>query len=139
MIKVGITGGAGYTAGELIRLLINHPDVEIGFVHSNSNAGNKITDVHAGLFGETDMQFTDAIALDEIDLLFCCTAHNDTRKFIENRLIPDSLRIIDLSMDYRLAGDDNKFIYGLPTTPKDIPKFTPFRIRFIILIRKRIK
>jgi len=65
MIRTGIIGGAGYTAGELLRLLINHPEVEIVFVHSNSNAGNKITDVHAGLFGETDLFFTDEIALDE--------------------------------------------------------------------------
>lgn len=70
MIKVGIIGGAGYTAGELIRLLINHPDVEIRFVNSSSNAGNKITDVHEGLYGETDLVFTDELPLDEIDVLF---------------------------------------------------------------------
>ena len=81
MIKVGIIGGAGYTAGELIRLLINHPDVEIIFVHSESNAGNKITDIHTGLFGETDLIFTSETPFDEIDLLFFCTAHGDTRKF----------------------------------------------------------
>ena len=84
MIKVGIIGGAGYTAGELIRLLINHPDVEIIFVHSESNAGNKITDIHTGLFGETDLIFTNETPFDEIDLLFFCTAHGDTRKFIES-------------------------------------------------------
>jgi len=114
MIKTGIIGGAGYTAGELIRLLINHPEVEIVFVHSNSNAGRKITDVHSGLFGETDLLFTDQITLEGIDLLFCCTAHGDTRKLLESRPIPVSLRIIDLSMDYRIAGEDNPFIYGLP-------------------------
>jgi len=114
MIRTGIIGGAGYTAGELIRLLINHPEVEIVFVHSISNAGNKITDVHSDLYGETDLIFSDEIALDAIDLLYFCTAHGDTRKFLESRLIPDTLRIIDLSMDYRLAGKDNKFIYGIP-------------------------
>jgi N-acetyl-gamma-glutamyl-phosphate reductase len=114
MIRTGIIGGAGYTAGELIRLLINHPDVEIVFVHSNSNAGNKITDVHTGLFGETDIVFTDEIALESIDLLFFCTAHGDTRKFLENQPIPDALRIIDLSMDYRIADKTHPFIYGLP-------------------------
>ena len=73
MIKAGIIGGAGYTAGELIRLLINHPDVDIKFINSSSNAGNKITDVHEGLYGETDLVFTDELPLDEIDVLFFCT------------------------------------------------------------------
>ena len=75
MIKVGIIGGAGYTAGELIRLLINHPEAEIVFINSSSNAGNKITDVHEGLYGETDLVFTDELPLDKIDVLFFCTAH----------------------------------------------------------------
>lgn len=79
MIKAGIIGGAGYTAGELIRLLINHPDVEIKFVNSSSNAGNKITDVHEGLYGETDLVFTDELPFDTIDVLFFCTAHGDTK------------------------------------------------------------
>ena len=79
MIKVGIVGGAGYTAGELIRLLINHPDVEIVFINSTSNAGNKITDVHGGLYGETDLVFTSELPLNDIDCLFFCTAHGDTR------------------------------------------------------------
>ena len=114
MIKVGIIGGAGYTAGELIRLLINHPEVEITFINSSSNAGNKITDVHAGLYGETDMSFTDKLPLDCIDLLFFCTAHGDTKKFMETQTIPDEVKIIDLSMDYRLKSDEHEFIYGLP-------------------------
>lgn len=80
MIKAGIIGGAGYTAGELIRLLLNHPDVEIAFINSSSNAGNKITDVHEGLYGETDLVFTDELPLDTIDVLFFCTAHGDTKK-----------------------------------------------------------
>ncbi|WP_080903803.1 N-acetyl-gamma-glutamyl-phosphate reductase [Parabacteroides sp. Marseille-P3160] len=114
MIKVGIIGGAGYTAGELIRLLINHPDVKIIFVNSSSNAGNKITDVHEGLYGETDLTFTDELPLEKIDLLFFCTAHGDTRQFLDTHTIPDSLKIIDLSMDYRIESPENDFVYGLP-------------------------
>ena len=120
MIKVGIIGGAGYTAGELIRLLIYHPEVEIRFIHSNSNAGNKITDVHTGLYGETDLTFTDQSILDGIDVLFFCTAHGDTRKFMDSRSIPESLRIIDLSTDYRIAVPGNDFIYGLPELNREI-------------------
>lgn len=114
MIKTGIIGGAGYTAGELIRLLINHPDVEITFINSQSNAGNRITDVHEGLYGECELTFTDKIPLDNIDVLFFCTAHGDTRKFMENHNVPEELRIIDLSMDYRMASDEHDFVYGLP-------------------------
>lgn len=114
MIKVGIIGGAGYTAGELIRILLNHPDAEIVFVNSSSNAGNRLSAVHEGLIGETDMVFTDRLPLDTIDVLFFCTAHGDTRKFLEANTLPEGLKVIDLSMDYRLEADDNPFIYGLP-------------------------
>ena len=114
MIRVGIIGGAGYTAGELIRLLLIHPEVEIKFIHSSSNAGNRITDVHAGLHGETDLMFTDEMPFEEIDLLFFCTAHGDTRKFMESHALPDELKVIDLSMDYRIKSNDHDFIYGLP-------------------------
>lgn len=114
MIKVGIVGGAGYTAGELLRLLINHPDVEIVFVNSNSNAGNKLYDVHSGLFGETEQTFTDQLPFEEIDLLFFCTAHGDTRKFMESHEVPEDLKIIDLSTDYRMESPDHDFVYGLP-------------------------
>ena len=114
MIKVGIIGGAGYTAGELIRLLLNHPEAEIVFINSSSNAGNKITDVHEGLYGETDLVFTDQLPLEEIDVLFFCTAHGDTKKFLESHNVPEELRIIDLSMDYRIASPEHDFIYGLP-------------------------
>lgn len=114
MIKVGIIGGAGYTAGELIRLLLNHPETEIDFVNSTSNAGNKITDVHQGLYGETELVFTNQLRLEEIDILFFCTAHGDTKKFIESHTIPSALKIIDLSMDYRMASDEHDFLYGLP-------------------------
>ncbi|MDR2475893.1 MAG: N-acetyl-gamma-glutamyl-phosphate reductase [Bacteroidales bacterium] len=114
MIKIGIIGGAGYTAGELIRLLINHPDVEIAFIHSESNAGNPVTDVHSGLYGETDLHFSCELPLNEIDGLFLCMAHGDSRKFIESHKLPDKLKIIDMSMDYRLESDAHAFVYGLP-------------------------
>ena len=114
MIRVGIIGGAGYTAGELIRLLLIHPEVEIKFIHSSSNAGNRIVDVHAGLHGETELLFTDEMPFEEIDLLFFCTAHGDTRKFLESHVLPEELKVIDLSMDYRIKGNDHDFIYGLP-------------------------
>lgn len=114
MIKIGIIGGAGYTAGELIRILLGHPDAEIVFVNSTSNAGNKLSSVHEGLIGETDMLFTDQLPLNEIDVLFFCTAHGDTRKFMETHELPEGLKVIDLSMDYRLETEGNTFIYGLP-------------------------
>ena len=114
MIRAGIIGGAGYTSGELIRILLNHPDVEIVFVNSTSNAGNKLSSVHEGLIGETEMTFTDQLPFDGVDVLFFCTAHGDTRKFMQENSIPENLKIIDLSQDYRLKAQDNDFIYGLP-------------------------
>jgi N-acetyl-gamma-glutamyl-phosphate reductase len=114
MIKVGIIGGAGYTAGELIRLLINHPEVEIKFINSSSNTGKHITEVHGGLIGECDLVFTDELGFDEIDVLYLCSAHGDSKKFIECNAIPENLRIIDLSTDYREKREDHDFVYGLP-------------------------
>lgn len=114
MIKVGIIGGAGYTAGELIRILLNHPNAELVFVNSTSNAGNKLYDVHGGLLGETEMMFTDQLPYDQIDVLFFCTAHGDTRKFMESNNVPSSLKIIDLSTDYRHKATAEGFVYGLP-------------------------
>ncbi|MGL4227998.1 MAG: N-acetyl-gamma-glutamyl-phosphate reductase [Tannerellaceae bacterium] len=114
MIKVGIIGGAGYTAGELIRLLINHPDAEIVFINSSSNAGNKITDVHGGLYGETELTFTDALPFEDVDVLFLCSAHGDSKKFLDNNNVPDNVKIIDLSTDYRMEAPDHDFVYGLP-------------------------
>ncbi|MBP1616743.1 MAG: N-acetyl-gamma-glutamyl-phosphate reductase [Bacteroidetes bacterium] len=118
MIKIGIIGGAGYTAGELIRILLNHPEAEIVFVNSTSNAGNKLYDVHEGLLGETELAFTDAFPYGKIDVLFFCTAHGDTKKFLEANEIPASLKIIDLSTDYRHKTEGNEFIYGLPELNK---------------------
>lgn len=114
MIKIGIIGGAGYTAGELIRILLNHPEAELVFVNSTSNAGNKLYDVHGGLLGETEMNFTDQLSYDKIDVLFFCTAHGDTRKFLKANTLPSSLKIIDLSTDYRHKNTAEGFIYGLP-------------------------
>lgn len=118
MIKVGIIGGAGYTAGELIRILLNHPKVELVFVNSTSNAGNQLTDVHGGLLGETEMAFTDQLPYEKIDVLFFCTAHGDTKKFLDANTIPDHLKIIDLSTDYRHKSEGNQFVYGLPELNK---------------------
>ena len=114
MIKAGIIGGAGYTAGELIRLLINHPDVQLKWVNSSSNAGNPVASVHQGLIGETDLVFTDQTPFDEINVLFFCTPHGQTRTFLESHSVPDDLRIIDLSTDYRHQDGTHDFVYGLP-------------------------
>lgn len=122
MIKAGIIGGAGYTAGELIRILLNHPKVELVFVNSTSNAGNKLTNVHGGLLGETEMSFTDQLPYDKIDVLFFCTAHGDTKKFLDANAIPDHLKIIDLSTDYRHKAEGNQFVYGLPELNKSAIK-----------------
>ena len=114
MIKIGIVGGAGYTAGELLRILIGHPEAEIVFIHSTSNAGNRITDVHDDLLGETDLMFSSEHPLNEIDVVFLCMGHGRSKEFIENNDFPEGLKIIDLSQDYRLKRPGNDFVYGLP-------------------------
>lgn len=113
-IKVGVIGGAGYTAGELVRILINHPQVEIVFINSSSNAGNPIDEVHSGLTGETNLVFTDELPFDAVDVLFLCSAHGDSKKFIDSNKLPANLKIVDLSTDYREARPDHDFVYGLP-------------------------
>lgn len=112
MKKVGIIGGAGYTAGELLRLLINHPEVSISFVHSESNAGRPVSSVHVGLLGETDLVFSDNHPLEDIDILFLCSAHGHSRKFWEDNVRPDGLKVVDLAQDYRDESDG--YVYGLP-------------------------
>jgi N-acetyl-gamma-glutamyl-phosphate reductase len=116
-IKVGIVGGAGYTGGELIRILINHPQVEILCVQSNSNAGNPVSDVHTDLFGDTDLKFSNVLSQD-IDVLFLCVGHGDAKKFLEANDINGSIKIIDLSQDFRLIANckfkERHFDYGLP-------------------------
>ena len=114
MIRVGILGGAGYTAGELIRLLINHPEAEIVFVNSESNAGNLLTDVHEGLYGDTDMRFTDAMPFDDVDVVFFCFGHGKSEQFLKEHSIPQHVKIIDLAQDFRIAADGNDYVYGLP-------------------------
>ncbi len=120
-IKVGIIGGAGYTGGELIRLLVNHPSVNIQFIHSSSNAGNNLCEVHTDLIGDTDLKFTNELN-DDIQVLFMCVGHDDARKFLSANSIKDSIKIIDLSQDFRLANssslDNRTFVYGLPELNK---------------------
>jgi len=116
-INVGIIGGAGYTGGELIRLLINHPDASVSFIHSRSNAGKKIASVHQDLVGETDLTFSNQLSND-VDVIFLCVGHGEARKFLEANEIPAHIKVVDLSQDFRLesnAGFQSRhFIYGLP-------------------------
>ncbi len=112
MIRVGIIGGAGYTAGELIRLLVNHPQAEIRFVHSSSNAGNLLTEVHGGLEGDTAMRFCAEYDLQEVDVVFLCSAHGQSRLWLAEQKLPEGLRIIDLAQDFR--DESEGFVYGLP-------------------------
>jgi N-acetyl-gamma-glutamyl-phosphate reductase len=120
-IKVGIIGGAGYTGGELIRLLIYHPNAEIIFVHSKSNAGNYLYKVHHDLVGETNMTFTAELDA-AIDVLFLCTGHAAAKKFLQENEIPEEIKIVDLSNDFRLAHNSKfaarRFVYGLPELNK---------------------
>jgi len=121
-IKAGIIGGAGYTGGEMLRILVNHPDVDIAFVNSKSNAGNYIYEVHTDLFGDTDLKFSGDISHD-IDVLFLCVGHGDAKKFLAENDIPDNIKIIDLSQDFRLSQNakiNNKnFVYGLPELQRE--------------------
>ena len=117
MIKVGIIGGAGYTAGELLRILVNHPEVEIVFVHSTSNAGNHLYDVHGGLFGDTDLTFSDSYDLNAVDVLFLCSAHGKSREFWEQNACPEGLKVVDLAQDYR--DESEGYVYGLPEWQRD--------------------
>ena len=112
MIRAGIIGGAGYTAGELIRLLVNHPQVEIAFVHSTSNAGNLLTEVHGGLEGETTMRFCAEYDLASVDVVFLCSAHGQSKGWLAEQRLPEGLRIIDLAQDFR--DESEGFVYGLP-------------------------
>ncbi len=119
-IKAGIIGGAGYTGGETIRLLINHPHVELTFVHSRSNAGNPLYATHADLIGDTDLKYTDTIQQD-VDVIFLCLGHGESKKFLQDNPINATVKIIDLSQDFRLGETvgERKFIYGLPELQRD--------------------
>ena len=114
MIKIGILGAAGYTGGELIRLLLNHPEAEIVFANSESNAGNLVADVHEGLLGDTDLRFTSEMPFDKVDVVFFCFGHGKSEQFLRERTIPAHVKIIDLAQDFRLAAPDNGYVYGLP-------------------------
>ena len=121
MLEVGIIGGAGYTAGELIRLLLNHPETNINFVYSTSNAGNKLYKVHQDLIGDTEINFTSAINAD-VDVLFLCLGHGNSTAFLQKNSFSENTKIIDLSNDFRLLADKNfngkNFVYGLPELDK---------------------
>lgn len=125
MIQVGIIGGAGYTAGELIRLLLNHPKANINFIYSTSNAGNKVYQVHQDLIGTTELEFSNTIN-SEIDLLFLCLGHTNSTAFLEKNTFSDTTKIIDLSNDFRLLADKNfqgkEFVYGLAELDKEAIK-----------------
>lgn len=126
-IKAGIVGGAGYTGGELLRLLVHHPNVEVAFVHSKSQAGKPVYQVHKDLLGDTDLYFTNELALD-VDVLFLCVGHGEAKKFVAAENLPQSIKIIDLSQDFRWNESINKanveaydrmFVYGLPELQRE--------------------
>lgn len=114
MIKVGIIGGAGYTAGELLRILLNHPEAEVTYIHSTSNAGNKVTDVHRDLLGDTDLVFSSEMDFSNLDIIFLCMGHGKSVEFMGKYTLPENLKVIDLSNDFRLKDDAGEFVYGLP-------------------------
>ncbi|MBR1688604.1 MAG: N-acetyl-gamma-glutamyl-phosphate reductase [Prevotella sp.] len=140
MVRIGILGAAGYTGGELIRLLLNHPQAEIVFANSESNAGNPVSDVHEGIVGDTDLRFTDALPFDDVDVVFFCFGHGKSEQFLREHHIPAHVKIIDLAQDFRVAvphptspageepsskslpagrsGEDFHFVYGLPELNK---------------------
>ncbi len=124
MIKVGILGAAGYTGGELIRLLLNHPEAEIVFANSESNAGNLVSDVHEGLIGDTDLRFTDQMPFDQVDVVFFCFGHGKSEAFLKEHTIPANVKIIDLAQDFRVKSEELRvknynFVYGLPEINKE--------------------
>ena len=141
MVKVGILGAAGYTGGELIRVLLGHPQAEIVFANSESNAGNLVSDVHEGLIGETDLRFTDEMPFDKVDVVFFCFGHGKSEQFLKEHEIPANVKIIDLAQDFRITPSKHprgeasqssvlplggvsggSFIYGLPETHKEAIK-----------------
>ena len=119
MVRVGILGAAGYTGGELIRLLLNHPEAEIVFANSESNAGNPVADVHEGLYGDTELCFTSEMPFDSVDVLFFCFGHGKSEAFLKEHSIPENVKIVDLAQDFRLEAPDHDYVYGLPEINKE--------------------
>ena len=119
MVRVGILGAAGYTGGELIRLLLNHPEAEIVFANSESNAGNPVADVHEGLYGDTELCFTSEMPFDSVDVLFFCFGHGKSEAFLNEHSIPENVKIVDLAQDFRLEAPDHDYVYGLPEINKE--------------------
>lgn len=124
MIKIGIIGAAGYTAGELIRILINHPQATIVVAQSESQSGISVDAIHRDLVGEIDLKFSKDVDFEELDVIFLCKGHGESLKYVSQNPIPAKLKIIDLSHDYRLKRDGNEFVYGLPELNKDQIKFS---------------
>lgn len=124
-IKVGIIGGAGYTGGELIRILLNHPGATLSFIHSRSNAGKSVYTVHQDLIGDTELTFTGELS-DDIEVLFLCLGHGESNKFLAENKIADSVKVIDLANDFRLTAQSSfgnrQFVYGLPELNKETIK-----------------
>ena len=116
MTKIGIIGGAGYTAGELLRLLVDHPAAEVAFVHSESHAGEPVALTHEGLWGDTDLVFSADAPLEQADVLFLCGAHGKSAQFWEANKMPEGLKVIDLAQDYRDQSEG--YVYGLPEWQK---------------------
>ncbi|GAB3897100.1 N-acetyl-gamma-glutamyl-phosphate reductase [Larkinella knui] len=121
-IRIGIIGGAGYTGGELLRILINHPHAEIAFVHSKSQAGKPVYNTHTDLLGDTDLKFSgedsrELVSQTGLSVIFLCSGHGESAKFLAENPIPDTLKVIDLSTDFR--DESNGFVYGLPELQRD--------------------
>lgn len=125
MIQAGIIGGAGYTAGELIRILLNHPGVNINFIYSTSQAGKPVTHIHQDLLGETSLEFSDRVNKDA-DVVFLCLGHGNSKKFLEEHSFSETTKIIDLSTDFRIKAEDNSFEYGLPEMNREEIKNSRF-------------
>ena len=121
-IRVGIIGGAGYTAGELLRILMYHPHASIAFIQSSSHAGDAISVVHRDLYGDTNLKFSAEADFDNCDVIFLCMGHGRSKKYIDSHDIPSSVKIVDLSQDYRINCSGNDFVYGLPEMNRDIIK-----------------
>ena len=118
-VRIGILGAAGYTGGELLRLLLNHPQAEVVFANSESNAGNLVSDVHGGLEGETDLRFTSDMPFDKVDVVFFCFGHGKSEAFLGEHAIPSDVKVIDLAQDFRISAPTHDYVYGLPETHRD--------------------